>query len=87
MKGIIQKHGTGLGVRFTLITSEIYMSLTLPIHPYQSVEGLEVGSTVDFNIERFWETGIETGFDVAGWIEKKKKKQKKNKNGKGDIKI
>lgn len=85
MKGTVQKLGTGLGVRFTLITSEIYMSLTLPVQPYQSVEGLKVGSTVDFNIERFWETGIETGFDVAVLIEKKK--QKKKKNGKGDIKI
>lgn len=82
MKGMVVQLKDGLGVRFTLITSEIYMSMTLPIQPYQSVEGLKVGSIVEFDIERFWETGIEMAFDVAVLVENKKKKQKKKKNGK-----
>ena len=84
MVGILQKHETGFGVRFSILASDSYFTVVIPTHPYQKVEGIEVGSIVRFDVERFYETGMERVIDVAVLEEKKKKKQKKNKNGKSN---
>lgn len=84
MKGVIQQMRDGLGVGFSITTSETFLYLIIPLNPYQSTEGLWAGKLVDFDVEKFWETGIEKPFDVAIISDNK---EKKKKNGKGNTKI
>lgn len=70
----------GLGVGFSITTSDTHIYTTIPVNPYESTEELWVGKLVDFDIQKFWETGIEKPFDVAMILDKKKKKKKHAKS-------
>jgi hypothetical protein len=65
MKGEIVQLKQGLGVEFSKPTFYGFQNIKIPINPYQQTEELNVGSWVEFDIEKFWETGIEEPFDVA----------------------
>ena len=68
MKGTIVRLNYGLGVGFSITTSDSHFYTTIPLNPYESTENLMIGDQVEFDIQKFWETGIEKTFDVAELI-------------------
>lgn len=64
MKGRLQKTPKGWVIN-TIPNSKIWSSY-IPLHPYHpNIEGLKDGYEVEYEVEKFWETGIETPLDVA----------------------
>jgi len=74
MKGMVVKLERGLGVEYSKPTFYGFVNTKLPLNPYQPTQELIVGSFVEFDIEKFWETGIEDPFDVAVLSDKNSKR-------------